>query len=124
MNGMDRVIVSVPEIFDRMGRLSMNMTMLSKLAGSDMWSVTRTGRTTKLTAYEIASALKCKPSDIIVGVPEETQVLTSVVYGPECHEVEPCFGRSEDGHCRILARGYDRGHRCPFRKEKRGERGA
>ena len=121
MNGMDRVIVSVPEIFDRMGRLSMNMTMLSKLAGSDMWSVTRTGRTTKLTAYEIASALKCKPSDIIVGVPEETQALSSVVYGPECYEAAPCFGRSEKGRCQILAKGYDRGHRCPFRKEKRSK---
>lgn len=121
MNGMDRVIVSVPEIFDRMSELRMSMTSLSKLTNTNMWLITKSGRTTNTTAMEIANALHCQLSDIVVGVPEETKALGSVVYGPECHEIKPCFGRSEEGRCQILREGYDKGMKCPFRKEKRSK---
>ena len=119
LNHADRVLVSVSKIYDRMGALHLNMTQLSALTNTNMWSITKSGRTVKTTAYEIAEALQCKPSDIIIGVPEETKVLGSVVYGPECYEMGPCFGRSDKGRCQILARGYEKGRRCPFRKEKR-----
>lgn len=118
---MDRVAVSVSKICDRMAVLGMNMTELSQTANTNMWVIVKSGRTTRTTAGAIAEALRLKSSDIITGVPEEAQVLKNVVFGPECYETKPCFGRSEEGRCQILREGYDKGMKCPFTKEKRSK---
>lgn len=118
----DRVTVSVAKIYDRMGALGMNLTMLSQTTNTNMWSIVKSGRTTSITAAEIANALHCQLSDIVTGVPEEPRT-ARVSFGPTCYESGNCFARADDGSCKILRETYGRYEkRCPFRKEKRSER--
>ena len=118
----DMIEISPESILKHAKLSGMSLSNVYQITGSNVHEIVRRGRTSAPVIRKIASALRCKPEDLIVGdLPEEDEEATNSIFGPTCYETKPCFGRSEDGHCKILARGYAQGHRCPFRKEKRSK---
>ena len=118
----DMIEISPENILKHAKLSGMSLNNVYQITGSNVHEIVRRGRTSAPVIRKIASALRCKPEDLIVGeLPEEDDETAKVFFGPTCHETKPCFGRSEDGHCKILAVGYAEGHRCPFRKEKRSK---
>ena len=119
----DMIEISPESILKHAKLSGMSLSNVYQITGSNVHEIVRRGRTSAPVIRKIASALRCKPEDLIIGeLPEEDEEATNSIFGPTCYETKPCFGRSEDGHCRILARGYDRGHRCPFQKAHRKDR--
>jgi hypothetical protein len=112
-----------PESILKHAKLSgMSLNNVYQITGTSPYDVMRRGRASAPVIRKIAKALRCKPEDLIIGdLPEDNEETAKALFGPTCHETKPCFGRSEDGHCKILAVGYTQGHRCPFRKEKRSK---
>ena len=116
----DMIEISPENILKHAKLSGMSLNNVYQITGSNVHEIVRRGRTSAPVIRKIASALRCKPEDLIVGeLPEEDDETAKVFFGPTCHETKPCFGRSEDGHCKILAVGYAQGHRCPFCKERR-----
>ena len=121
----DMIEVSSENILERAKLSGVSLNNVYQITGTSPYDVMRRGRASAPVIRKIAKALRCKPEDLIIGdLPEEDGETANSFFGPTCYETKPCFGRSEKGRCQILAKGYDRGHRCPFRKEKRGDRGA
>ena len=119
----DMIEVSPESILQHAKLSGMSLSNVYQITGSNVHEIVRRGRTSAPVIRKIAKALRCKPEDLIIGdLPEEDGETANSFFGPTCYETKPCFGRSEDGHCRILARGYDRGHRCPFQKAHRKDR--
>jgi DNA-binding Xre family transcriptional regulator len=110
-----------PESILKHAKLSgMSLNNVYQITGSNVHEIVRRGRTSAPVIRKIASALRCKPEDLIVGeLPEEDEETAGSIFGPTCYETKSCFGRSDDGHCKILAVGYANGKRCPFCKERR-----
>lgn len=118
----DTVDVSTANILHHMKLTGMSYNSIKDITGTDMRYIMRYERSTIPVIQKVARCLRCRPEDLIIGeLPEEDDETAKVFFGPQCHETKPCFGRSEDGHCKILAVGYAQGHRCPFRKEKRSK---
>ena len=118
----DMIEISPESILKHAKLSGMSLNNVYQITGSNVHEIVRRGRTSAPVIRKIASALRCKPEDLIVGeLPKEDDETAKVFFGPTCYETKPCFGRTEDGHCRILAVGYTQGHRCPFRKEKRSK---
>ena len=116
----DMIEISPESILKHAKLSGVRLNNVYQITGSNVHEIVRRGRTSAPVIRKIASALRCKPEDLIVGeLPEEDDETAKVFFGPTCYETKPCFGRSEDGHCKILAVGYTEGHRCPFRKERR-----
>ena len=117
----DMIEISPESILKHAKLSGMSLNNVYQITGSNVHEIVRRGRTSAPVIRKIASALRCKPEDLIVGggLPEEDDETAKVFFGPTCYETKPCFGRSEDGHCKVLARGYEKGHKCPFRKAHR-----
>ena len=118
----DMIEISPESILKHAKLNGMSLNNVYQITGSNVHEIVRRGRISAPVIRKIASALRCEPEDLIVGeLPEEDDETAKVFFGPTCYETKPCFGRSEDGHCKVLARGYAQGRRCPFRKEKRSK---
>ncbi len=118
----DTVDISTANILHHMKLTGMSYNSIKDITGTDMRYIMRYERSTIPVIQKVARCLRCRVEDLIVGeLPEVGEDTKMVTFGPQCHETKPCFGRSEDGHCKVLARGYEQGHRCPFRKEKRSK---
>jgi len=116
----DTVDISTANILHHMKLTGMSYNSIKDITGTDMRYIMRYERSTIPVIQEVARALRCRVEDLIVGeLPEVRDNTKMVTFGPQCHETKPCFGRSEDGHCKVLAVGYAEGHRCPFCKERR-----
>jgi len=116
----DMIEISPESILKHAKLSGMSLNNVYQITGSNIHEIVRRGRTSAPVIRKIASALRCKPEDLIVGeLPEEDDETAKVFFGPTCYETKPCFGQSEDGHCKILAVGYTNGKRCPFCKERR-----
>ena len=119
----DMIGVSSESILQHAKLSGVSLNNVYQITGTSPYAVMRQGRASAPIIRKIASALRCKPEDLIVGeLPEEDDETAKVFFGPTCYETKPCFGRSEDGHCKVLARGYEKGHKCPFRKAHRKDR--
>ena len=119
----DMIEVSSESILQHAKLSGVSLSNVYQITGTSPYDVMRRGRASAPVIRKIASALRCKPEDLIIGdLPEEDEEATNSIFGPTCYETRPCFGRSEDGHCKILAVGYTEGRRCPFRKAKRKDR--
>ena len=118
----DMIEISPESILQHAKLSGVSLNNVYQITGTSPYAVMRQGRASAPIIRKIAKALRCRPEDLIIGeLPEEDDETAKVFFGPTCHETKPCFGRSEDGHCKILAVGYTQGHRCPFRKEKRSK---
>ena len=116
----DMIEVSPESILQHAKLNGVSLNNVYQITGTSPYDVMRRGRASAPVIRKIAKALRCKPEDLIVGdLPEDNEETAKALFGPTFHETKPCFGRSEDGHCKILAVGYTQGHRCPFRKERR-----
>ena len=118
----DMIEISSESILQHAKLSGVSLSNVYQITGTSPYDVMRRGRASAPVIRKIASALRCKPEDLIIGdLPEEDGETANSFFGPTCYETRPCFGRSEDGHCKVLARGYEQGHKCPFRKEKRSK---
>ena len=119
----DMIEVSSENILKHAKLNGMNLYNVYQITGSNVHEIVRRGRTSAPVIRKIARALRCDVRELIIGdLPEDNEETAKALFGPTCHETKPCFGRSEDGYCKILARGYEKGHKCPFRKAKRKDR--
>ena len=119
----DMIEISPESILKHAKLSGMSLSNVYQITGSNVHEIVRRGRTSAPVIRKIASALRCKPEDLIIGeLPEEDEETANSFFGPTCYETKPCFGRSEDGYCKILARGYEKGHKCPFQKAHRKDR--
>ena len=119
----DMIEVSSESILKHAKLSGMSLSNVYQITGSNVHEIVRRGRTSAPVIRKIAKALRCDVRELIIGdLPEEDEETANGFFGPTCYETKPCFGRSEDGHCKILAVGYTEGHRCPFRKAKRKDR--
>ena len=117
----DMIEVSSESILKHAKLSGVSLNNVYRITGTSPYNAMRRGGASAPVIRKIAKALRCKPEDLIIGdLPEEDEETAGNIFGPTCYETKPCFGRSEDGHCKILARGYEQGCKCPFRKEKRG----
>ena len=102
----DMIEISPESILKHAKLSGMSLNNVYQITGSNVHEIVRRGRTSAPVIRKIASALRCKPEDLIVGeLPEEDDETAKVFFGPTCYETKPCFGRSKDGHCKVLARG-------------------
>jgi len=116
----DMIEISPESILQHAKLSGVSLNNVYQITGTSPYAVMRQGRASAPIIRKIASALRCKPEDLIIGdLPEDNEETAKALFGPTCHETKPCFGRSEDGHCKILAVGYTNGKRCPFCKERR-----
>ena len=118
----DMIEISPESILKHAKLSGVSLNNVYQITGSNVHEIVRRGRTSAPVIRKIARALRCDVRELIIGdLPEDNEETAKALLGPQCHETKPCFGRSEDGHCKILAVGYAEGHRCPFRKEKRSK---
>ena len=116
----DMIEVSSESILQHAKLSGVSLNNVYQITGSNVHEIVRRGRTSAPVIRKIARALRCDVRELIIGeLPEEDDETAKVFFGPTCYETKPCFGRSEDGHCKILAVGYTNGKRCPFCKERR-----
>lgn len=117
----DMIEVSSESILQHTKLSGVSLNNVYQITGTSPYDVIRRGRASAPVIRKIAKALRCKPEDLIVGeLPVDNKKTAKAFFGPECHETKPCFGRSKDGYCKVLAVGYTNGKRCPFCKERRG----
>ena len=116
----DMIEISSENILKHAKLSGVSLNNVYQITGSNVHEIVRRGRTSAPVIRKIARALRCDVRELIIGdLPEENDETAKVFFGPTCYETKPCFGRSEDGHCKILAVGYTNGKRCPFCKERR-----
>jgi len=116
----DMIEVSSESILKHAKLSGVSLNNVYQITGTSPYAVMRQGRASAPIIRKIAKALRCRPEDLIIGeLPKDDEKSASGIFGPTCHETKPCFGRSKDGHCKILAVGYTNGKRCPFCKERR-----
>ena len=116
----DMIEISPENILKHAKLSGVSINNVSMITGSNVHGVMRQGRASAPVIRKIAKALRCDIKELIIGdLPEEDDGTAKVFFGPTCYETKPCFGRSEDGHCKILAVGYTNGRKCPFCKERR-----
>ena len=119
----DMIEVSPESILQHAKLSGVSLNNVYQITGTSPYDVMRRGRASAPVIRKIARALRCDVRELIIGdLPEEDEETAGSIFGPTCYETKPCFGRSEDGHCKILAVGYTQGHRCPFRKAHRKDR--
>ena len=119
----DMIEISPESILKHAKLSGVSLNNVYQITGSNVHEIVRRGRTSAPVIRKIARALRCDVRELIIGeLPEEDDETAKVFFGPTCHETKPCFGRSEDGHCKVLARGYEKGHKCPFQKAHRKDR--
>ena len=116
----DMIEISSENILKHAKLSGVSLNNVYQITGSNVHEIVRRGRTSAPVIRKIARALRCDVRELIIGdLPEKDEETAGSIFGPTCYETKPCFGRSEDGHCKVLAVGYTNGKRCPFCKERR-----
>ena len=117
--------ISTERLLHRIKLAGMCMQDVTRATGSNMWTITKRGKTTVTTAQAVASVLHCEVADLMPPTEPSTsevpKITAELLLGPECHESGKCFAKGSSGRCTILNSTY--GHKaCPFRKARRKDK--